>query len=86
MKHHSFDSSPLAWSSFPRKHATTDLSGVGRGVRLLTCIYVVFEFKNTHSNFVISQFKLSPEYASDFQSQRCKNTAACSKVVDYECL
>ena len=53
MKHQSFDSSPLAWSSFPGKHATTDLSGVrGGGGQVafmylwLLWIYVVFEVKN----------------------------------------
>ena len=36
MKHQSFDSSPLAWSSFLGKPATTDLSGEGGegGVKL----------------------------------------------------
>ena len=49
----SFDSSPLAWSSFPGKHATTDLSGVGRGVRLLSCINVVLELKNLDSKILL---------------------------------
>ena len=53
MKHQSFDSSPLAWSSFPGKHATTNLSGVRRGVRLLSCINVVLELKNLDSKILL---------------------------------
>ena len=44
MKHQSFDSSPLAWSSFLGKPATTDLSGEGGGGQGCFHIFVAFMY------------------------------------------